>query len=247
MVCKADDEMTDWSNPAHWYDAMNPWAESDDFYLDLVMQAESVLDVGCGTGTILKRARATGHAGRLCGVDPDPEMLDQARSAGTIQWVQTDAASMTFGPEFDLVIMSGHAFQMIVDDLEVAASLSTIRRALNPGGRFAFETRNPAARAWEDWDGASFDVSNGEGGTATVTYAATEVERGVVELVETMSGEWWDTPQVSATRLRFMEPDELTAALNADDFGTEARYGNWNRTPFWPHCREIITIARVGR
>jgi len=57
------------------YDLLNPWGASDDFYLALAMEADSVLDVGCGTGTLLRRARDERHAGRLCGVDPDRAML----------------------------------------------------------------------------------------------------------------------------------------------------------------------------
>ncbi|MBK3625000.1 SAM-dependent methyltransferase, partial [Streptomyces sp. MBT49] len=30
------------------YDSINPWGPDDDFYLDLVASAGSVLDVGCG-------------------------------------------------------------------------------------------------------------------------------------------------------------------------------------------------------
>ena len=44
------------------------------------MAAPSVLDVGCGTGRLLHRAREAGHAGRLCGVDPDVAALE--RGAG---------------------------------------------------------------------------------------------------------------------------------------------------------------------
>jgi SAM-dependent methyltransferase len=54
------------------YNVLNPWGASDDFYLGLVMQARSALDVGCGTGVLLHHARDAGHRGRLCGVDPDP-------------------------------------------------------------------------------------------------------------------------------------------------------------------------------
>src|SRR5690606_25694322 len=51
------------------YDVLNPWGPGDAFYFDLVMDAPTVLDVGCGTGAILKRARAEGHTGRLVGLD----------------------------------------------------------------------------------------------------------------------------------------------------------------------------------
>jgi len=39
------------------YGVLNPWGPSDDFYLALVIEATSVLDVGCGTGALLHRAR----------------------------------------------------------------------------------------------------------------------------------------------------------------------------------------------
>jgi hypothetical protein len=38
---------------------------SDDFYFSPAMTAPSVLDLGCGTGTLLKGARTAGHTGRL--------------------------------------------------------------------------------------------------------------------------------------------------------------------------------------
>jgi ubiquinone/menaquinone biosynthesis C-methylase UbiE len=92
------------------YDRLNSWGQSDDFYLALVMDARSVLDVGCGTGTILHRARQIGHSGRLCGVDPDEAMLARARSRADIAWHANTAASLTWNTEFDLAIMTGHAF-----------------------------------------------------------------------------------------------------------------------------------------
>ena len=38
-----------------------------------------MLDIGCGAGALLHRARDAGHAGRLCGFDPDEASLDRAR------------------------------------------------------------------------------------------------------------------------------------------------------------------------
>jgi SAM-dependent methyltransferase len=64
------------------YDVLNPWQPSDDFYLSLMVGAASVLDLGCGTGTVLKAARTAGHTGRLVGVDPDRAALDVAQYGG---------------------------------------------------------------------------------------------------------------------------------------------------------------------
>jgi SAM-dependent methyltransferase len=63
----------------------------DDFYLDLVMYARAVLDVGCGTGRLLARAAANGHPGRLVGLDPAAAMLVQARRrVPGVEWVLGD-------------------------------------------------------------------------------------------------------------------------------------------------------------
>ncbi len=136
------------------YDAFcPPPTRRDDFafYLPLLMSARAVLDVGCGTGALLRLARESGHAGRLCGLDPAGGMLNQARRRSDIAWVHGDLASVGWEREFDLVVMTGHAFQEFVADDEIRAALAAIRAALVGGGRFAFETRNPLVRAWERW------------------------------------------------------------------------------------------------
>ena len=50
-------------------------------------------------------------------------------------------------------------FQDLRTDGEVLATLRGMRDAIRPDGRVAFETRNPGARAWESWDGRSFEVA----------------------------------------------------------------------------------------
>jgi SAM-dependent methyltransferase len=78
-------------------------------------------------------------------------MLEQARKRLDIEWVLGDLASVKWEREFDLVVMTGHAFQVFVDDREIHAALQAIHSALTDEGRFAFDTRNPLARAWEAW------------------------------------------------------------------------------------------------
>jgi SAM-dependent methyltransferase len=235
-----------WENPAAWYDVLNPWGPSDDFYLGLVMSADRVLDVGCGTGSLLHRARDMGHAGRLCGLDPDPARLEQARTRADIEWVLADAASAACDGEFDLAVMTGHAFQVFVEDDQVRESLSAIRAALVDGGRFAFETRHPRARAWEGWN-TSFDVCNPVGGAVRVGYEVQEAKDDVVRLTETLSGQWWDEPQTEHGALRFLGPEALTAFLREAGFVVDEQFGDWHREPLTETSAEIITIARRAR
>jgi SAM-dependent methyltransferase len=141
-----------------------------DFYLPLVMSAEAVLDAGCGTGTLLHQARESGHRGRLCGLDPAPGMLAQARKWRDIEWVLGDLTSIANEHEFDLVVTTGHAFQVLIMDDEIRKSLAAIRRTLTNNGRFAFETRNPLARAWESWTPENaVEVTDPKGATVRIT------------------------------------------------------------------------------
>lgn len=225
------------------YDVLNPPGPDDAFYLELVMKAASVLDVGCGTGRLLRSAREAGHAGRLCGVDPDPAMLELARRRSDVEWLAGTAASMSFDDDFDLAVMMGHAFQCLVDDDELRASLGAIRRALVEGGRFAFETRNPLARAWEQWGETTLDAVDPSGTPVHVSYDIEDVVGELVTLTETTSDRDLDPLRVDRATLRFLGVDELDRFLSDAGFLVEARYGGWEGKPVADDSAELVTVA----
>jgi SAM-dependent methyltransferase len=228
------------------YDVLNPWGPSDDFYLGLVMEASSVLDVGCGTGTLLHHARQAGHARRLCGIDPDPAMLEIARSRTDIEWRHATAASIAWTREFDIATMTGHAFQYLVDDDELRASLTAIHNALTDDGRFAFETRNPLVRAWESWNPQHpIDVIDPAGRPIRISYEVEAVVGDVVTIVEITSDRDGAPLRRDRARLRFLGVDPLAAFLSGAGFRIEAQYGDWSRAPLTETSPEIITIARA--
>ena len=228
------------------YEVLNPWGPGDDFYLALVMEASSVLDVGCGTGAILRRARQAGHTGRLCGLDPDLAVLGVARRRPGVEWLAGTAASMTFDGAFDLAVMTGNAFQELVGDDELLASLAAIRRALVRGGRFAFETRNPAARAWERWTPEqAVQVVDPSGRPVRVAHRVESVAGGVVTVSETTSDPDGTPLRVDSGRLRFLDAGALAGFLAEAGLAVEAQYGSWSREPLGPASPEIITLARA--
>ncbi len=228
------------------YDILNPWGPGDDFYLSLAVEAPSVLDIGCGTGTLLRRARERGHTGRLCGIDPDRAALAVARRRTDVEWIEGTAAAMPFDCEFDLAIMAGHAFQSLVADEDLRASLAAIRQALVLGGRFAFETRNPRARAWEDWHpGNAVDVLDPSGRSVRISHEVESVIDDVVTLIETTSDPDGSPLRVDRGSLRFLDPAALTRRLTEAGLEIDRQYGGWHREPLRRDSREIVTIARA--
>ena len=218
------------------------------FYLPLVMSSRSVLDVGCGTGALLHLARKTGHTGRLCGLDPAEGMLEQARQRSDIDWVLGDLTSVRWEPEFDLVVMTGHAFQVFIDDKEIHASLAAIRSALTDEGRFAFETRNPLVREWETWtlDNA-VEIVDRTGALVRFTRKVdTPVDGNIVSFTSIFSSPAWDRPQLSRSTLRFVDLGSLARFLTSADFHIETQYGDWDSSQVTEASPEIITIARLG-
>ncbi|PRX43460.1 methyltransferase family protein [Prauserella shujinwangii] len=227
------------------YDALNPWGPGDDFYLGLVLSATAVLDLGCGTGALLRAARERGHPGRLCGVDPAPAMLDVARARADVEWVLGDARSLGAVGEFDLVVMTGHAFQVLTGDDEIRASLAAVRAALTEHGRFAFETRNPAVRPWERWHpGHATGVTTAAGIPVRVEHEVRSVDGDLVTFTETFSAPGWPRPRVSRSTLRFPGAAAVSGFLAGAGLAVEQRFGDWARRPFSPASPEIVTVAR---
>lgn len=229
------------------YEIECPWHVSDDYYLGLVMSAGSVLDVGCGTGLVLDAAARRGHPGRLVGLDPAEGMLAQARCRQGIEWVQgVLEREPQWSAEFDLVIMTGHAFQELRSDADVRDFLAGVRHVLRTGGHLAFETRNPRARAWDRWDGVE-ELTDPDGAPVVLTRRVEHVhgdERdATVTFSETYTGAHLDEPLTSRSTLRFMPCGWLDHLLVEAGFGVHERYGNWDRCPFTASSAEIITVA----
>jgi len=94
-----------------------------------------VLDVGCGTGYLLRElAGRCPQAVELVGVDPAPGMIAAARGAGgdeRLRWAEGTAESLPFPDgSFDLVV-STTSFDHWADQ---QAGLTECARVLRPGG-----------------------------------------------------------------------------------------------------------------
>lgn len=239
---------------AQFYDLENGWAADFTFCQKLAQDARSVLDLGCGTGELalaLAEDR-TAEARTVVGVDSAAAMLDVARGqpgGSKVTWHLSDAQSLSLDRRFDLIVLTGHAFQVFLTEADQRAVLNTIARHLNPQGRFIFDTRNPAAEAWRDWtpeasrrrlehpqlgtveawNDAEYDAASG-----IVTY---QTLYRVVASGETRSAE---------SRIRFT-PREALAPLLADaGLAVDEWFGDWEGRSSTPSAPEIIPLGRLA-
>jgi len=229
------------------YDALNPPGDDTAFYLGLAGERPlTVLDMGCGTGQLAGAFAARGH--RVTGADPAAAMLDVARArpgGGQVRWIQADAAGLAVPTRFDLIVLTGHVFQLLLGDRDVRAALATLSRHLAPAGRLAFETRNPEVREWQYWSPAETRQQiETPAGVVGVHYDISSVTGPLVSYETCIQFPGGENVTVPDT-LRFMDQAELAGFLTEAGLTDVTWYGDWDRSPASPASPEIIAVARV--
>ena len=160
-------------------------------------------------------------------------------------WVVGEADSGVWGREFDLVIMTGHAFQVIIEEELIRASLAAIRSALTQPCRFVFETRNPQVQAWESWMPDDVTEFLGPNGAVVRKWHEIEtVEGDVVSYGTTFTNPNWDQPVIIRSFQRFYSADAVSSFLSDTGLAIEEQFGDWDWQPLTDTSPEIITIAR---
>lgn len=243
------------------YDEDNVWREDDEFYLRLVGgdSPARVMDLGCGTGRLTTALASRGH--QVLGVDPNPAFLAlaaQKPGAERVAWIRGTSADIP-SQSFDYALMTSHVAQVFITDAEWDLVLSDLRRAVVPGGVLAFESRDPAARAWEDW-ARDFDGGHRDelpDGSVLDTSTTIRFVRGVFR-AETYSvlsdGSCPHLPRERALEpgttwaraewaYRFRPPDLLRRSLERAGFVVDEMLGGWAGEPLGQGCGEIVVIA----
>jgi SAM-dependent methyltransferase len=227
------------------YDDLDADRSDLDLYLTLVEElgARSVLDIGCGTGTLACRLAQQGKD--VTAVDPAAASLEVARTkpyADWVNWVFGDAT--TLAPlQVDLAVMTGNVAQIFLSDDDWAATLRAVFVALRPNGAFVFEARDPAMRAWLEWtrDKSYRRVKTRGAGAIESWVEIIGVNLPLVSFRTTVVFEADGAVKTSDSTLRFRSRSEIADSLRDASFAVE----DVRDAPDRPG-REFVFIARRG-
>lgn len=204
------------------YDDLDADRSDLEVYADIVgeLGARRVLDVGCGTGTFA--VMLAGRGLDVIGLDPAAASLEVARhkpGAERVRWILGTATALP-PLQVDLAVLTANVAQAIVEPADWSTTLAAVHTALAPGGHLVFESRDPARRAWEDWNRAATDTVTdipGVGEVRTWTEV-TAVDGPLVTFRSTNVFAADGAVITSDSTLRFRDRTELEASLVAGGF-----------------------------
>ncbi len=223
------------------YDIFNGWSTDRAFYAALPDKAVTrILEVGCGTGIVARAMAASGHD--VTGLDPAEPMLAVARAAPSgdqVRWICGTLPGFAADP-FDLIFMTGHAFQCLLSDHDIATFFHAAANLLRPNGRLVFETRNPAAKAWEGWIPLLTEVSRQgpDGVSVTEWHDLVSVDGERVSFTSVY--QFPHQQLTSHSTLRFASQSLIARLAEAAGLRTRSVYGDWDQSPITNESPELI-------
>ena len=127
------------------YDPIARWLGSDRARQDLIDQANikpshRILDIGCGTGTLVVQLKRENASAQVFGIDPDPKALRRAktkisRAGVSVKLDEGFADELPYEKSFFDRVFSSFMFHHLEDE-DRERMLSEVLRVLKPGGSF---------------------------------------------------------------------------------------------------------------
>lgn len=246
------------------YDQLDELSEFHDveFYVELARESGGpVLDLGCGTGRVMIPLLESG-AESVTGLEFSEEMLEQCREGLEVRaldgrLVKGDMRDFDFGEErFELILIPGFSFQMLLEDEELLGCLACCRRHLAEGGMLVVSSYLPWDMIWAEEDESFLEercrvLAEAEG-ESWVAYQGWRLdrERQRLELRNRIEREAADGSiselEEKGMTLRWDLPHEMLDLLEQAGFRNVELRGDFSDEPPDAESEAIAYLARVG-
>lgn len=246
-------------------------ANSCGYFLDHLREGDSVLDIGCGPGSItLDLAEIVGPSGRVVGVDFAADAITAARAAaasrgdGRTQFVVGDVLDLDQPPEsFDVV----HAHQVLQHLEDPVAALRAMAGYCRPDGIITVRDADYGAMSWfpdtpalDSWRAIHSATARGNGAEPDAGRRLRSwARRAGLELLHVDSStwtyatadaaRWWGNGQADRVRHSNFATQAATQGRTPQEIEDIARgWEEWGRSPdAWFTIPHGEVVARPRR
>jgi ubiquinone/menaquinone biosynthesis C-methylase UbiE len=231
------------SHLVQFYDYDNPWSESFDVISNYVKVGDSVLDIGCGTGTL--SSQLIHKCKEIYALDLSVEMLNVAKEkTDAVNWIHASATTFSLDRKFDFIFLSGHSFQTLLTKNDRLALLENIARHLKDNGTFVFDSRNPLVKEWTTWGekestryfkhpifGIIKSWNDWELKDEIITYQT------FYQVLHT------DKKWTAASQISFPKKEEIYSLINQAGLSVIQLYGDWALNTYTESSYEMIFVG----
>ena len=232
------------------YDQVNSGGKDDAFFTALLksLPINKLADLGCGTGRLTTHLAELGYD--ITAIDPHAEAIEQAKgkkNADQITWIVGDSSSLQPN-SYDAIIMTANVAQVFLTEQSWQQTITDTYLALKPGGHFIFDTRNPLAKVWEQWEMDDTPELAADPVSGDTLHIWTEYE-GFVDDIYTFT----ETIQNTRTnevliqqkmQLKFRTREMIHDSLKSVGFSEVRVYGDWVFEEAAPESKSFIFQAK---
>lgn len=178
-------------------------------------------------------------------------MLDIARErpGGTeVTWVEADGCSVRLGRRFDLVVLTGHAFQCFLTHADQRSLCETIAAHLAPGGTFIFDSRNPAREEWREWvpELSGREIDHPALGRIRAWNDVRMDDTTGIVTYNSFYADGAGSIRKASSRIRFATHDDIAARIAEAGLTVDRWLGSWDGAPLEDNSPEIIAIGKLA-
>jgi len=237
----------------HYDSQHRDFADDIPFYLRQIEKyGEPILELACGTGRIAIPIAEKGY--RVTGLDVSGPMLSQARRKAAakgvnVEWVEADCRDFKLNRAFNFVFFPFNSISHLQDLASLEACFSCVKAHLTPQGRFAIDMFNPRLDILmrdptRRYPVAEYPDPDGRG-TVTITENNVYDRASQINRIKC----YYDVSDgkeafVVENNMRIFFPQELDALLSYNGFTVDAKFGDYDETPFESSSPKQLVVCR---
>ncbi len=222
------------------------------FYLNQVRKyGEPVLELACGTGRITIPLAEQGI--QITGLDITDSMLAQAKkkAAGkglNIEWIKSDCRDFDLNQKFNLIFIPFNTIAHLHDQRDIESCFSCVKRHLTDEGRFIIDIFNPRIDILirdplKRYPVTEYPDPDGRGKVVITENNVYDRDTQINRV------KWYyhigdrTEEAIEELNMRIFFPQELDLLLYYNGFTLEAKFGNYDETPFISSSPKQIVIC----